>query len=355
MSRINLSPETIAAVRKYGPAIDQMARKRYGISGAALLGKLVAGESHDSMSAVSGAGARGKTQFMDSSRHEAMRKYGIDPWHSTDEAVHGAELHLRGKINGSTGLEGYNPGDPTYKRYILSQKIGDVHSGGGAGSARVLPGRAGAPRTVTTVRPGRTREDVDSATLDALLAPHKPGQLSKDIIGRLDSGQYTTSTPSRTITRTVGGHGGGQTNSVVTSGAAGVGGRVGHLNFVSDQTGVKGDVHAFLHDITRVLGHGIDVGTGKVGHSKYVAGTNRVSDHASGDATDLPATGAKGDKIAYAAFRAAGVSEQHARQWAHEGGLHNIVHNGKRIQIIWKTMIGGNHFNHVHVGVKPLG
>jgi hypothetical protein len=26
--------------------------------------------------------------------------------------------------------------------------------------------------------------------------------------------------------------------------------------------------------------------------------------------------------------------------------------NGHRVQILWKTMTGGNHFNHVHIGVK---
>lgn len=132
-----LSAKTLRAARRYGPSVDQLAERRYGISGAALLAKVVLGESGDNAHAVSSAGARGKAQFTAGSRATAIQKYGLDPWRSTDEAVHAAALHLRGKINGSKGLEGYNPGDPGYRAYILSQKVGNV-GGGQGGDANAL-------------------------------------------------------------------------------------------------------------------------------------------------------------------------------------------------------------------------
>jgi hypothetical protein len=86
---------------------------------------------------------------MPGSRQTAIDRYGIDPWRSADEAVHAAALHLRGKINGSKGLEGYNPGMPTYPQYILDQKVGDVAHGGRA-APHASRGPAATTETVTT-------------------------------------------------------------------------------------------------------------------------------------------------------------------------------------------------------------
>jgi hypothetical protein len=152
-----LSKQTIAAVQKYGPTVQAVA-KQYGISGAALLAKLVEGESGDNPDAVSSVGAKGRAQFMPDSRQTAIQKYGVDPWsHDPDQAVHAAALHLRGLINGSKGLAGYNPGDPSYTGYILGQKVGDVsHYGSGGGDGpRVAPRVATQQqRTTTTTTPG---------------------------------------------------------------------------------------------------------------------------------------------------------------------------------------------------------
>lgn len=85
-----------------------------------------------------------------------------------------------------------------------------------------------------------------------------------------------------------------------------------------------------------------------------------VSDHASGNALDFGMAanggtddGPVGDKIATAALIVAGWTEARAIAWPHHGGLIDIHAAGVRIQIIWKTDQGGNHHNHVHVGVKP--
>jgi hypothetical protein len=35
-------------------------------------------------------------------------------------------------------------------------------------------------------------------------------------------------------------------------------------------------------------------------------------------------------------------------------GLVNAVHGGYRYQLIYRTMAGGNHYNHVHFGVRDV-
>ena len=37
----------------------------------------------------------------------------------------------------------------------------------------------------------------------------------------------------------------------------------------------------------------------------------------------------------------------------HEGVV-NAVRGGYRIQLLWRTMVGGDHFDHVHLGVRNL-
>jgi hypothetical protein len=60
-----------------------------------------------------------------------------------------------------------------------------------------------------------------------------------------------------------------------------------------------------------------------------------------------------GDKIATACLMVAGVPDGQAASMANAGGLWTLHHNHMRIQCIWKTYEGGNHHNHVHVGVQP--
>ena len=84
------------------------------------------------------------------------------------------------------------------------------------------------------------------------------------------------------------------------------------------------------------------------------------SDHWTGHGADFgsvrngfPASGGGyGDEIAQAAFLAAGEPAAAARANAQRGGLFTIRRGGLRIQIIWKTLDGGNHYDHIHVGLR---
>lgn len=143
-----LTADELAAIRKYGPGADRVAARYTNpvngkrLSGAALLAKLVTGESGGDPNAVSSAGARGIAQFIPGTRKTVMDRFGIDPWGSADDAVHAAVLHLTGKLGNAQGLEGYNPGGgEDYVNYILGQHVGKVAAGSGsAPSAAAAPG-----------------------------------------------------------------------------------------------------------------------------------------------------------------------------------------------------------------------
>lgn len=107
------------------------------------------------------------------------------------------------------------------------------------------------------------------------------------------------------------------------------------------------------------LGRTITITCG-TNHSTLAKG-GRVSDHVSGHGADIGMianggtdNGPVGDRIMIAALMEAGLSSADATSKAKAGGLYNVERSGMRIQCIWKTDIGGNHHNHVHVGVRPL-
>jgi hypothetical protein len=122
---------------------------------------------------------------------------------------------------------------------------------------------------------------------------------------------------------------------------------------------VQPDTLAFLAQVAGIYGKTMICTTG-TNHSKYTVDGN-VSDHYSGHACDfgMNANGGAddspiGDAITRACLIVAGDSPALAAQEAVGGGLFTRVHNGLRIQCIWKTYEGGNHHNHVHIGAHPV-
>ena len=93
-------------------------------------------------------------------------------------------------------------------------------------------------------------------------------------------------------------------------------------------------------------------------HSKYTT-TGNVSAHYSGNGADFGMVanggtddGPVGDAIAASAFLAAGLPRDEAIQRARAGGAQTVLTNGVGVQVIWKSDVGGNHHNHVHVGLS---
>ena len=114
----------------------------------------------------------------------------------------------------------------------------------------------------------------------------------------------------------------------------------------------------YIARVAASIGKPITVTTG-TNHSKMSA-SGKVSDHFTGHACDIGmfANGGTddspvGDRIMEAACLLAGDSKDGASAKAHGGGLFTFTHDNQRIQCIWKTNEGGNHHNHVHVGVRP--
>lgn len=86
---------------------------------------------------------------------------------------------------------------------------------------------------------------------------------------------------------------------------------------------------------------------------KKMTASGGVSDHWVGStsayAYDLSGTVAEMDKAAKAISAKLGVP--------YKGGplVATVNRNGLRYQVLYRTMVGGNHFTHIHVGVKALG
>lgn len=72
------------------------------------------------------------------------------------------------------------------------------------------------------------------------------------------------------------------------------------------------------------------------------------SAHGSGRAADIPARGAKLKRLGYLALLEAGMPKKEALKAARKGGLYNVG----GYQIIFATDIGGDHHDHLHVGLR---
>lgn len=120
--------------------------------------------------------------------------------------------------------------------------------------------------------------------------------------------------------------------------------------------GLKDPIKSFLSQVAGHTNESIVVTTG-TNHNQYTTSGN-VSDHWDGNAADIgvPVDSSKGDNIAAAALIVCGIPRSQAEDMARTGqGLdfsRNYEWNGHRVQIGWRTYVGGNHHNHVHIGVK---
>jgi len=117
---------------------------------------------------------------------------------------------------------------------------------------------------------------------------------------------------------------------------------------------------SFAKKVADLVGPRPLVITTDTNHSQMTTSGN-VSDHWTGWAGDygMAANGfsygcvnCRGQKIAAAAMVAAGLDKQTALHRANQGGLFNLCSKGYRVQVIYRTNIGGDHFNHVHIGLR---
>lgn len=351
------------AIARYGPLVDRIAAQYRNpvtggpLSGSALLAKLVQGESGGRGDAVSSAGARGEAQFTAGSRQVALQKYGIDPWAGPDPAVHAAALHLLGKINGSTGLAGYNPGDPSYQGYILGQKVGKV-AGDPGGTAPVSGGLSAA----LGFNPGPAPSGAADVAQAAPQPPQTAGLQAPSFSAQAPMPQGATLlSPSMVVPPRVAlpGSLAARVGQDVTFGdpsgssGAGAGGSAGGEVRVAPGANRPGaelspGILKVVGAVAAQAGGPLTIGTG-TNHNRLTVNGN-VSDHWSGNAADIPASGVQLTRLGQNALIAAGMDPAQARK--QQGGLFNLPYGKRRrIQIIFNTNEGGNHFTHLHVGV----
>jgi hypothetical protein len=114
----------------------------------------------------------------------------------------------------------------------------------------------------------------------------------------------------------------------------------------ADRAGVRTSraVRNFVVKIAAAAGHPLVIGTG-TNHNRMTVNGN-VSDHWSGHAGDIPATGRELIRLGQLALIAAGANPAWARR--QRGGLFNVGGH----QIIFNTMQGGDHTNHLHVSAR---
>jgi hypothetical protein len=117
-----------------------------------------------------------------------------------------------------------------------------------------------------------------------------------------------------------------------------------------DRAGVATNpaVFDFVGKIGSIYGRPLTIGTGS-NHPQYVKDSNRVSDHWYGLAADIPMVGSDLTRLGQDALIAAGMSEAQARKvssWS--GGNYNGYN------ILFNTNVGGNHYNHLHVGLGRI-
>jgi hypothetical protein len=107
---------------------------------------------------------------------------------------------------------------------------------------------------------------------------------------------------------------------------------------------LKPQLVSFARQVAGVYGKPI-VGSDGTGHS-YRTVNGGVSQHSTGNATDIPASGRELVRMGRAALIAAGMPRAQAMK--QKGGLYNV---GKH-QIIFATTQGGNHYDHLHISAK---
>jgi hypothetical protein len=116
-----------------------------------------------------------------------------------------------------------------------------------------------------------------------------------------------------------------------------------------DRRGVKTNPAVFqtVARIAQIYGNPLTIGTGS-NHNEYVKDSNRRSDHWFGEAADIPMEGAALTRLGQAALIMAGMSPTEARKQT--GGVFNVG----GYNILFNTSVGGNHYNHLHVGLGRI-
>lgn len=214
-------------------------------------------------------------------------------------------------------------------------------SGGGFSASKIMQDAAFADRRQTVIKDMLAEDDPTSPLLSA-------NTLSKDNVG--DAASLIKQTNEVKAMRQAIKAGNASNKSGGASAPASAGKGKYTLAAGADRAGVKTQksVLDFVSILAGRMGKTIHIGTG-TNHSQMTTSGN-VSDHWSGHAVDIPASGAELTRLGQRALMAAGLPWSKVKSM--RGGIYNLTYRGKRMQIIFNTTDGGNHWNHLHIGLK---
>jgi len=262
------------------------------------------------------------------------------------------------------GLRHGNVPAPTLAGFVTASPWG-THTFPGLGSApstlppagRVPSSTTGAqrllPGSVTMTRaPGPDLQQWGLQTLNALASgsfnPERAFNRLINLMTNYRPAKITVTDPTLT--------GGYPTGNPGPTGVRGpsipVQGTTGKVTMASgaDRSGVSTSpaVINFASKIAGIVGRPLTIGTGS-NHNEYVAGEgNTISDHWYGEAADIPALGNQLLWLGRAALIAAGMPREEALKQT--GGVFNVG----GYNILFNTNVGGNHYNHLHVGLGRI-
>ena len=330
------------------------AGRKYHVAPRVLMG-LIEQESGFNPGAVSSAGARGLTQFIPSTARAYGVKYGTSK-KAQKTQIRGAAHYLSdlgfqknkrqalGNYYGSTSAPYAGEVLAKSKKYKgLNKSIG------GGGGKNVSGGAGGGKKSKLKQMPGKTatipgvsyKAERQAAALSLIRDKDRTWE---DYANFKDTMQQYKDIPKKNVS-IPGTYKRQQQKKQQQKGQAKAGKSGGNVTLApgADRAGVhtKKSVINFAKKVSAISGKHITIGTG-TNHSRMTTSGN-VSDHWTGHAGDIPATGKKLTRLGRAALIAAGMSKAKARKV--NGGLFNIGGH----QIIFNTNIGGNHYNHLHI------
>jgi hypothetical protein len=312
---------------------------------ARFLAGVVPPESGGDAWVVNSIGATGLVQIYDGHFPSPQRiKFLQNPRNNIREGLH--KLRTQGPGAWAASRSGWRP--------FRGRGSGATGGSGGAGGTLTTPGRQDVALSRQTTFDRAGFEKARKLALVGQLIAKRKGTDSP----LFKTGLLTTQAPSqgdfmntRLVSKVVQ-HGGGPSVSL-GGGAAAPGNTKVMLAPGADRPGVKTS-HYLRRVLSGVAGipGGITITTGS-NHNQMTVNGNQ-SDHWTGHAADIgvPVDSPRGDLIAGRVLMRLGVPRARARQMARHGGLFNVQYGGHRWQVIWKTYEGGNHHNHVHVGVR---
>jgi hypothetical protein len=110
---------------------------------------------------------------------------------------------------------------------------------------------------------------------------------------------------------------------------------------------IKAHVIEFVKRLSAAYGSPLTIWDNST-HNRLVAGSQNESQHWTGNAADIPMSGSALTRLGQTALIVAGASPSVA--YKQTGGAFTV--NG--VNILFNTNIGGNHFDHLHVGLTSL-